>query len=340
MGILSALIVCSMTLGASLAGGDPEPERSSATVLGFACSECSKADLAGKYPGLKLPGKQYLIVDPVEHDSYGPTRRSVTDSVFGEGDLLLKINSKTVSTLQELKAVLDSLELPCDVKIEYLEVTGGSPPKTKRESVTRLARLPKASPKNSSSARNPRTTPTEPSPNAPQIQQTTPKVSKEYDKFKKKTTVEVEEMQLQGRKYAPPEFEVSFHSIFDGATWSTRPSMSMVVVSHDDAWRFLDTDRTLYLVIDGKDPVEIHEPYYSGDVSKIRTDNFCYEYMSWTIPESLFDDMKRAKKIECKVSIVEFDLPTEAPAALRALYRAISELETKPADAEPSKDSP
>lgn len=281
--------------------------RTSDSVLGLDCSVQSKAELAALFPGLKLPAKQYLMVRKVT------ARRFDDGSSFGEGDLLVKVGGKSVADLEDLAAVLAKLELPSDVKIEYLDLTAGAKPKSKRESVVVKAVVPAAPQLPARDAAGRRESASQ-----------SAKAEARYDKFKNITRVGLPDQRVANAKYGPAEFEVSFSAVFDGEAWKERPTVRLVLTSSDRRWRFMDAERTLYLVIDDGKPEELLKPHYGSKI--MRGDNFCWEYMSWDLSPELVDRLRAAKKVECKVSIVEFDLPSNTASGLGDLARVLDGL--------------
>jgi hypothetical protein len=296
--------------GAALAGPtdqDTSRPRTADSVLGLDCSVQSKAELEALVPGLKLPAKQYIVVRGVT------TRRFADESSLGEGDLLVKVGGRSVADIEDLTAVLEKLELPGDVKVEYLDVTAGAKPKLKRESIVVKAVMPTA----------PKLLAGDSTGRAESASQPV-KAEAKFDKFKNITRVHLPDQRPAKAKYEPAEFEFSFSAIFDGPVWKKRPTVRIVITSSDQRWRFIDVDRTLYLIIDDGKPEELLKPSYSSEI--MSGTNFCWEYMSWELSTELFDRLCAAKKVECKVSIVEFELPSTIAGRLTDFAKVVDGL--------------
>jgi hypothetical protein len=309
LGLLSSFALALI----SIAPQASEPSRTTEAVLGLECMVLTQSQISTVHPGLKLPSKQHVVVSKIV------TERFDSDSNLSVGDILVKVDGKAIKTLDDLTKALSALELPGDVKVEFLDITDGPKPQTKRESVTLKAVAPAAKTDRQSA-------PGHPGGAAPSrdAAMSPPQVTASYDRFVERTIIRLSGQEIRGAKYAPREFRLSFSGSFEGRAWETRPSVSLVITSADQEWRFMHNDQTLYLIIDGEKPVELPKPYYSTEIGTGR--NFCSEYMSWTLPPELFARLQEAKKIECRLWIVEFEMPEPTPAGLKELQRKIDGL--------------
>jgi len=313
-----SLLFAALLAPASIAPPASTPTRSAEAVLGIECIDQTQEDVAARHPGLKLPGKQYVMISRVA------MRRFADGSALNAGDFLVKIDGKAIKTVDDLSAVLEKLELPGEVKVEFLDITSGPRPRTKRETVTIKAVKPATASEPSQ--------PAAPSSGTAPVKEATPeppKVQVDYDKFKDQTRVSASDRPIIRAKYAPAEFHVGFFTNFEGKSWKERPEYRLRITSSDTEWRFMRRDLTLYLVIDDEKPIELPNSHYGNDVMKGR--NFCWEYMSWTLEPELAKRLQQAKKVECKVSVVEFDFPAAAVASLREFDRVIDGLDSSTA---------
>jgi hypothetical protein len=309
LGLLSsvALSLFSIALQA------PEPPRTAEAVLGLECMTLTQSQISNVHPGLKLPSKHHVVVSRIV------TERFASDSSLSVGDILVKVDGKSIKTLEDLTEALSALELPGDVKVEYLDVTNDPKPKTKRESVTLRAVAPAIK------ADRPRA-PGYGSAPAPSLDAATnpTQVNVDYDRFKDTTFIKLPVEEIKRAKYAPREFQVSFAVLFEGKAWETRPSVRLVITSAAQEWQFLNNDRTLYLLIDDDKPVELPKPYYSREVGTGR--NFCTEYLSWTLSAELLARLQEAERIECRLWIVEFEMPAATSDGLKKFQKTIDGL--------------
>lgn len=309
LGLLSACVL----VFTSIVPQASDPPRTPEAVLGFECMGLTQEQISTVHPGLKLPAKQHVVLSKIL------TERFASGSSLSVGDILIKVDGKMIKTLDDLSEVLGALKLPSDVRIEYLNIISGPKPRAKRESVTLKAVAPAVK------AERPQA-PRQSGDLAPPQDAAAkdPQVRVNYDRFKDKTFVNLSDQEITRAKYAPREFQVSFAAMFDGKSWEARPSVSLVITSAEREWHFMNKDRTLYLLIDDEKPVELPEPYYSSKIGTGR--NFCTEYMSWTLPPDLLARLQEAKKIECRVWIVEFGMPAPTATGIKEFQRTLDGL--------------
>lgn len=328
--------IATLVLVVGRAGAErPAPEWTSVETLGLRLVNRSGEEVERAHPGLNLPGKRYVVIAGLESPVL------VEDGPLTAQDIVVKFDGKSVSSLEEIEAILAGLTLPKDIRIDFLDLVPGtkSKTKTKRESVTIRAKKPPSKPATVPPSGAPSTPPSDlPSnpfgdpevgpgsasggaeaPSAPK-----PVVTVEYDRFKDRTMMGTSDQLLQDIEFAPPKFEVSANAMFPGERWSVRPSVSLVIDSRDDRWRFLEADRTLYLIIDDGEPVTLEKPHYSNSI--MDGPNLCWEYMSWALPEGLIAKLKVAKKVECKLWIVEFRFPPGFGESLAEFDRKLDSL--------------
>lgn len=328
--------IVGVMLGACLMQGTPKVPippamRVSVVVaLDLECEELSRDQLAVRYPGLRLTGKQFVIVKKWTVEPRFRGRGGVGDpGSLGAGDVILKVGGKAVDSVERFELALGKMALPGEVRIEFLDITQARRATSTRESVVLLAKAPP---------------PVAPTPVAPPAAAPPaaappamlPIVNVVYDKFKDHTELYL--VVSDREKNVDSYLHTRLTSDFQGGRWQERPATQLVMGSCSDSWLFLRGDRALYMIQDGGKPVQLRTLAYDSRVSGVTLP--CTEVLIWELPATLFQQLKQAKLVECKVGNVEFVLPPTFGGMLTDFERKVDSLAEVVPSSAPQPNAP